>query len=188
MILNETCFFSYDEPGMEDRYYNGEPYTLVFTEEEVLTFIRTKFVFTDEQFEKMKKLDGYSLYIDHFGVNEYEEPVPSSWYKDGKFYLEANGWMGDSPSNLHQFADIVDDGKGVLKIYYDYSGIAGDENDNAIPGEVMYQYVVEYVYSGTGGFEVTPHPEGWENHWIISSYDKESIDSLRVRSIKKVKK
>lgn len=147
----------------------GEIYFNYYTipEAVVLEKARTKYVITNEYFEKIKSLKFYQD-IGSYGMDSAE-------YKDGTFVLEVVHGGGFGGGGDEKYTVIgYKSANGALAVCLDFS-IDFDYTGNF---EHQYFYEIEYTYSGTADFSV--------KDGTIVSTDKAFIDSLRIRTVKKV--
>lgn len=147
----------------------GEIYFNYYTipEAVVLEKARTKYVITDQYFEKIKSLKTYQA-MGSYGTDTAE-------YKDGNFVLEVVHGGGFGGGGEEKYTVIgYKRSSGVLAVCLDFS----IDFDYTGDFEHQYFYEIEYTYSGTADFSVKAHS--------IVSTDKAFIDSLRIRTVKKV--
>ncbi len=136
-----------------------------YPEAKLLQAMRTQYTITDEYFEVIKQSPYYS---------EYGTPH-SVEYKDGVFvYSFLNGGWGGGVYDDHRIVGYTY-GDGVFKICYDYR-VSEDYSEEGLAHQ--YYYETEYVYSGSGEFFIRDN--------CIMSTDNALVESLRVRSVKKV--
>ncbi len=130
----------------------------------MLKAIRTKFVITDAQFEKLKAQGEYKFFLD------------THTFKDGYFniFWPAAGGPGE---HTHKQVGYVDNKAGKFTVYYDYMDGGADAEEH----EHLAYYAVEYTYSGYSNLSIKK--EEWYN--TILGYES-VVDSMRVTSIKKV--
>lgn len=161
--LDIEKYFTSRKDVEEDFYLNY--YTI--PEAVVLEKARTKYVITDQYFEKIKSLKTYQA-MGSYGTDTAE-------YKDGNFVLEVVHGGGFGGGGEEKYTVIgYKRSSGVLAVCLDFS----IDYDYTGDFEHQYFYEIEYTYSGTADFSVKAHS--------IVSTDKALIDSLRIRTVKKV--
>ncbi len=158
--FNRDDYFTSRKP-LYDEYYTDY---FTFPEAEVLKKMRETFVVSDSDFAAIKAYETY----------QSSESPDYATYQDGAFVLEISngGWGGGDIYEHHPVGYTY--ANGVLKLCQEYM-LDEDYTGNF---SHVYFYEIEYTYSGTGEFKI-------ENGAIVST-DKALIDSLRIRSIKKV--
>ncbi len=133
---------------------------------DMLAEIRKKFIFSDAEFEKLKQ------------KGTYEFSIVTQTYSDGYFYYTdpAAGGPGDYS---HEAIGYKDNQNGTFTVYYDYLKGGSDVEENERTH--LYYYAVEYSYIGASNLTLIVG----EYSSQISGF-KPTVESLRVKSIKKV--
>ncbi len=151
---------------------NGEAidmWNFKISEADMLKSIRTTFLMSDAEFEKLKQ------------QGKYECSLGTQTYSDGYFYCAdpAAGGPGDYSHEVIGYKDS----EGTFIIYYDY--LKGGPDVEESEQVHQYYYAVEYTYSGASNLTIAGVVEyGYESQRICGW--KPVVESLRVKSIKKV--
>ena len=152
-----------------NNVFDDETNLAHLSEQDVLAIIRSIFIFTDEQFEELKKAGQYTVLTDVY-----------SYYKDGTFVLPGGfGWGGDP--TYHTLLSYEDNKQGVIQLFFEYNSRQFDE--------LPVKYVMEYVYTGSSDIQIdSVYEEEIDcRTWFFTSYDPDLLNSLRIRSIKEIK-
>ena len=157
-LVIETCWWE----------ANGEAldmWTFKISEAEMLKAIKAKFVMSNAEFKKLKSAGVYNC------------SLGEQTYSDGYFYCKDPA-AGGPGSYSHIVKGYTDNKNGTFTVYYDY--LEGGPDVEASERIHQYYYAVEYTYSGTSNLKINT-----EENSIIGW--KPVVESLRVKSIKKVK-
>ena len=129
----------------------------------MLKALRRVFVITDGFWTEIKNREIYNL-----GADECN-------YMDGNFYITTiDGWGGEMGDAFY-LRKVIDDKAGTISLYYLY--LVDD----------LEQHYIELVYTYTGSATyqvVEPEEHTYAGNFV--STDKAFIDSLRLKSVKKV--
>ncbi len=168
VVMNAIYRLDHKDYYTSRKDLEGEFYYEYFTfpEAVILQKIREKFVLSDADFEAVKRRGNYADMT--YGIDGAE-------YKDGNFVLEVlhGGGYGGGGEIKRQVVGYTY-ANGVLKVCTEFL------YDETYSGNFVseYFYEVEYTYTGAADFKIKEK--------TITSQNKALIDSLRIRSIKKV--
>ncbi len=155
-----------------DKYLNdsGDEWMFEVPEAVLYSALKTKFVINDNLFAKLKAQGKYEF----FWCNHS--------YSNGIFYIPYMA-AGDVADFTHNVIGYKDNQGGTFTVYYDYLKGGGDVE---VKDRVhQYYYAIEYAYSGASNLAAAKvNDEGYE-YYTISGF-KPVVDSLRIKSIKKV--
>lgn len=129
----------------------------------MLKALRKTFVITDDFWAAIKDREVYNLGADDCN------------YMDGNFYITVVGGWGGGMEETFYLKKTIDDKAGTISLYYLY--LVDD----------LEQHYIElvYTYTGSASYQVV-EPEGHYYAGNFVSTSKAFIDSLRLKSVKKV--
>lgn len=144
--------------------YTVDEFNYKIPAEAMLKAIRTKFVISDAQFEKLKAQGEYKFFLD------------THTFKDGYFNIvwPAAGGPGE---HTHKNVGYIDNKAGKFTVYYDYMSGGADVEEH----EHISYYAVEYKYSGYSNLSI--QKAEWRNN--ILGFES-VVDSMRITSIKEI--
>ena len=162
-LVIQNCWFEAKGEWL-DEWHKKIP------EAEMLKAIRTKFVMSDSEFEKLKQQGVY-----YCSLSEQK-------YSDGYFNC-TDPAAGGPGEYSHTLVGYKDNKNGSFSLYYDYllGGPDVEENER----KHQYYYVIEYTYSGASNLEIATIVEEGYSHYEIQGW-KPIVESLRIKAIKKL--
>ncbi len=149
---------------------SGEEWMYEIPESVLYNALKTKFVINDSLFAKLKAQGKYEFFwCDHS-------------YSKGIFYIPYMA-AGDVSDYTHKVLGYKDNKNGSFTVYYDYlkGGPDYEEKDRVH----QYYYTLEYTYSGASNLTIGVEKEEDYEYQVIRGW-KPVVDSLRIKSIKKV--
>ena len=172
--INDNGSLSYNLV-IESCWWNAEGewldmWNVKIPEAEMLKAIRSKFVMSDAEFEKLK------------AQGSYDCSLGTQTYADGYFYCSdpAAGGPGDYS---HEIIGYKDNKNGTFTVYFDYLQGGGDVDESERKHE--YYYAVAYTYNGASNLKLEMvNNDGYE-YLAITGWTP-IVNSLRIKSIKKV--
>lgn len=155
-----------------NKYLNDSGDTWMFEIPEAVFYnaLKTKFVINDSLFAKLK------------AQGDYEFFWCKHTYSNGIFYIPYMA-AGDVSEYTHKVLGYKDNKNGTLTVYYDYlkGGPDYEEKDRVH----QYYYALEYTYSGASNLSIEKVVENDYEYHTVNGW-KPVVDSLRIKSIKKV--
>lgn len=155
-----------------NKYLNdsGDDWMFEIPEAVFYNALKTKFVINDSLFAKLKAQGKYEF----FWCNHS--------YSNGTFFIPYMA-AGDVSEYTHQVLGYKDNKNGSFTVYYDYF----EGGPDVEPSERVHKfyYALEYTYSGASNLCIEKVVENDYEYHKISGW-KPVVDSLRIKSIKKV--
>jgi len=155
-----------------NKYLNDSDDDWMFEIPEAVFYnaLKTKFVINDSLFAKLKAQGKYEF----FWCNHS--------YSNGTFFIPYMA-AGDVAEYTHQVLGYKDNKNGSFTVYYDYF----EGGPDVEPSERVHKfyYAMEYTYSGASNLSIEKVVENDYEYHKISGW-KPVVDSLRIKSIKKV--